>query len=126
MQEDIVFTGYVPDERLKSLLMQADALVFPSIYEGFGLPPLEAMACGVPVVTSNRASLPEVVGDAALLVEDPLDPEEIAERVETLLRDPALRDVLVKKGRERARMFTWERAARQVREVYDRVLGDDG
>ncbi|MDI7251749.1 MAG: glycosyltransferase, partial [Actinomycetota bacterium] len=76
--------------------------------------------------TSNRASLPEVVGDAALLVEDPLDPEEIAERVETLLRDPALRDVLVKKGRERARMFTWERAARQVREVYDRVLGDDG
>ncbi|MBC7253171.1 MAG: glycosyltransferase family 4 protein [Actinobacteria bacterium] len=124
MEEEIVFTGYVPDERLKSLLVQADLLVFPSIYEGFGLPPLEAMACGVPVVTSNRASLPEVVGDAALLVEDPLDPQEIADRVETLLRDPLLRARLVERGRRRAKMFTWEKAARKVREVYDRVVGE--
>lgn len=123
LEDEIVFTGYVPDERLKSLLVQADLMVFPSIYEGFGLPPLEAMACGVPVVTSNRASLPEVVGDAALLVEDPLDPVEIADRVEAVLREPSLRARLVERGRERAKMFTWERAARQVREVYERVLG---
>ncbi len=122
MEEEIVFTGYVPDERLKSLLVQADLLVFPSIYEGFGLPPLEAMACGIPVVTSNRASLPEVVGDAALLVEDPLDPVEIADRVEAVLRDPSLRARLVERGRERANLFTWEEAARKVRGVYDRVL----
>ncbi len=122
LEEEVVFTGYVPDERLVSLLVQSDMLVFPSIYEGFGLPPLEAMACGVPVVTSNRASLPEVVGDAALLVEDPLDPEEIADKVETLLEDASLRERMVRKGRERARMFTWERAARKVREIYDRAV----
>jgi len=123
LEDEVVFTGYVPDERLKSLLAQADMLVFPSIYEGFGLPPLEAMACGVPVITSRRASLPEVVGDAALLLEDPLDAEEIATGVETLLRDASLRARLVEKGRERARMFTWEEAARKVLEVYGRVVG---
>ncbi len=124
LEDEVVFTGYVPDERLKSLLVQADLLVFPSIYEGFGLPPLEAMACGVPVVTSNRASLPEVVGDAALLVEDPLDPEEIASKVELLLGDESLRARLVERGRERARTFTWEKAAREVRDIYARVVGE--
>lgn len=120
--EDVVFTGYVPDERLRSLLVQADMLVFPSIYEGFGLPPLEAMACGVPVITSRRASLPEVVGDAALLLDDPLDAEEIADKVEKLLGDRSLRSRLVEKGREQARRFTWKKAAREVREIYSRVM----
>lgn len=124
LQEEVVFTGYVPDERLKSLLARADMLVFPSIYEGFGLPPLEAMACGVPVVASSRASLPEVVGDAALLLEDPLEPEEIAAKVEMLIADPALRSGLVEKGRERARIFTWEKAAADTLGVYDHVMGE--
>lgn len=122
LEEEVAFTGYVPDERLRSLLVSADLLVFPSIYEGFGLPPLEAMACGVPVITSSRASLPEVVGDAALLLEDPLEAEEIAARVEEVISDPALRARLVEKGREKARAFTWEKAAAQVLEIYDRVM----
>ena len=122
LQDEVIFTGYVPDERLKSLLVQADILVFPSIYEGFGLPPLEAMACGVPVITSRRASLPEVVEDAALLLEDPLDAEEIAAKVELLLSDRDLRARLVGKGKERAHRFTWEKAAREVREIYDQVM----
>ncbi|MBC7248096.1 MAG: glycosyltransferase family 4 protein [Actinobacteria bacterium] len=126
LREEVIFTGYVPDERLKSLLVQADMLVFPSIYEGFGLPPLEAMACGVPVITSRRASLPEVVGDAALLLDDPLDAEEIADKVEGLLGDRALRSRLVEKGRERARRFTWKKAAREVREIYSRVMENPG
>jgi len=121
LEERVVFTGYVPDERLKSLLSRADMLVFPSIYEGFGLPPLEAMACGVPVITSSRSSLPEVVGDAALLLEDPLDPEEIAARVEAVISDEALRTGMVEKGRKRARAFTWERAAGEVLQVYDEI-----
>jgi glycosyltransferase involved in cell wall biosynthesis len=122
LRDEVTFTGYVPDERLRSLLARADMLVFPSIYEGFGLPPLEAMACGVPVITSSRASLPEVVGDAALLLEDPLEAEEIAAKVGMVISDPALRSSLVEKGRERARAFTWEKAAAQVLEVYDQVL----
>jgi glycosyltransferase involved in cell wall biosynthesis len=122
LEDEVTFTGYVPDERLKSLLAQADMLVFPSIYEGFGLPPLEAMACGVPVITSRRASLPEVVGDAALLLEDPLEAEEIASKVEALISDPALRSGLVDRGRERARAFTWEKAAAEVLQVYDHVM----
>ena len=118
----VVFTGYVPDERLRDLLSRAEMLVFPSIYEGFGLPPLEAMACGVPVITSRRASLPEVVGDAALLLEDPLDPEEIASGVETLLGDAGLRARLVEEGRRRAGEFTWERAAREALAAYRQAL----
>ncbi|MDD3718565.1 MAG: glycosyltransferase family 1 protein [Actinomycetota bacterium] len=120
--DEVVFTGYVPDERLRSLLASADMLVFPSIYEGFGLPPLEAMACGVPVITSRRASLPEVVGDAALLLEDPLEAEEIAARVEEVISDHVLRSRLVEGGRERARIFTWEKAAAQVMDIYKRVM----
>jgi glycosyltransferase involved in cell wall biosynthesis len=124
LEEEVTFTGYVPDERLVSLLSQADMLIFPSIYEGFGLPPLEAMACGVPVITSSRASLPEVVGDAALLLEDPLQPQEIASKVDAIISDPALRSDLVERGRKRAGAFTWEKAAGQVLDVYDRVMGE--
>ena len=124
LEDAVVFTGYVPDERLVSLLRKADMLVFPSIYEGFGLPPLEAMACGVPVITSRRSSLPEVVGDAALLLEDPLDAEEIAGCVERLLADGELRARLVEEGLKRAVAFTWEKAAREVSAVYSEVVGE--
>lgn len=122
LDEAVVFTGYVPDERLVSLLRKADMLVFPSIYEGFGLPPLEAMACGVPVITSRRSSLPEVVGDAALLLDDPLNAEEIAGSVERLLSDGELRSRLVQEGRRRAAAFTWERAAKEVAAIYSEVV----
>ncbi len=122
LEEAVVFTGYVPDQRLASLLRRAEMLVFPSIYEGFGLPPLEAMACGVPVITSRRSSLPEVVGDAALLLEDPLDAEEIAGCMERLLADGELRSRLVRAGRERAKMFDWEKTARKVAAVYQEVV----
>jgi glycosyltransferase involved in cell wall biosynthesis len=99
----------------------ADVFIFPSLEEGFGLPPLEAMACGTPVIASNRASLPEVVGDAALLV-DPESEEEIAEGIKQVLANKDLREQLIKKGFERARLFSWEKTARQTLEVYKAVV----
>jgi glycosyltransferase involved in cell wall biosynthesis len=95
--------------------------VFPSLYEGFGLPPLEAMASGTPVITSNVSSLPEVVGQAALMI-DPYDPEAIAGAMRRVLTDAALRSELRTRGLDRARSFSWERSIRRVREIYDEVL----
>jgi glycosyltransferase involved in cell wall biosynthesis len=94
---------------------------FPSLYEGFGLPPLEAMACGAAVVTSNTSSLPEVVGDAAILV-DPTDSRAIAEGLAHVLADPLLRADLQRLGIAHARAFSWAEAARAVRRIYDGVL----
>jgi glycosyltransferase involved in cell wall biosynthesis len=99
----------------------ADVFVLPSLYEGFGLPVLEAMACGTPVVAANAASLPEVVGDAGLLV-DPRSPEAIAEAIAQVLEDPALASDLRERGFQRARAFTWEQNALRTLEVYHRVL----
>src|SRR5262249_46641064 len=96
--------------------------VFPSLYEGFGLPPLEAMASGTPVVTSNVSSLPEVAGDAAMLV-DPHEPEAIAEGIFKVLTDEGTRCTLRRKGLERARQFSWEASVRRVREIYREVSG---
>ncbi len=123
LEEAITFTGYVSDENLPALFSGAEAFVFPSLYEGFGLSPLEAMACGVPVVTSRRSSIPEVVGDAAVYLDEPRDPVEIADRTEELLSSASLRDELVEKGRERVSLFTWEEAARRVLEIYREVAG---
>ena len=95
--------------------------VFPSLYEGFGLPPLEAMAGGAPVITSNVSSLPEVVGDAALLI-DPMDAGAIADAMARVLADPACAPTC-RRGHERVKAFSWERSAARVREVYDEVLG---
>jgi glycosyltransferase involved in cell wall biosynthesis len=95
----------------------AGVFVFPSLYEGFGLPPLEAMASGTPVVTSNESSLPEVAGDAAVLV-DPYHPESIADGIERVLCDHSLRRDLRAKGLLRARQFSWEASVRRVREIY--------
>lgn len=115
------FLGFVPAETLAALYRLARVFVFPSLYEGFGLPPLEAMAAGTPVVTSNVSSLPEVVGDAALLV-DPMDAGAIAEAIARLVTDEALRADLSRKGQARVREFSWDLAARQVHGVYEAAL----
>jgi glycosyltransferase involved in cell wall biosynthesis len=111
------FLGYMPEETLAVLYRLAGVFVFPSLYEGFGLPPLEAMASGTPVVTSNVSSLPEVAGDAAVLV-DPYHPESIADGIERVLCDHALRRELRAKGLSRARQFSWEASVGRVREIY--------
>jgi alpha-1,3-rhamnosyl/mannosyltransferase len=120
-RERIVETGHMPEMRLPALISASDALVFPSLYEGFGLPALEAMACGRPVLGSTAASLPEVVGPAGLLV-DPCSVEEIREAMLTLAQDEALRQRLGQLGRERARTFTWARTAEQTLDVYETVI----
>jgi glycosyltransferase involved in cell wall biosynthesis len=116
------FTGYVEEADLPALYNGAALFAFPSLYEGFGLPVLEAMACGTPVVTSSSSSLPEVAGDAALLV-DPYDIAALADAMRRVLEDSALAAALRVKGLERARQFTWERTARETIAVYERVLG---
>jgi glycosyltransferase involved in cell wall biosynthesis len=116
LPDKVVLTGYVRDEDLPALYSGALAFVYPSLYEGFGLPPLEAMACGVPVVASGSTSIPEVTGDAALLV-DPLDIESIADGLELVLDDDVLRESLRTVGFERARLFSWNEPARLVWEL---------
>ncbi|MGQ9683652.1 MAG: glycosyltransferase family 4 protein [Anaerolineae bacterium] len=116
------FLGRVSDEELVWLYNAARMLVLPSFYEGFGLPPLEAMACGTPVIVANVSSLPEVVGDAGLLVE-PTDTDELTVAMWRLLSDELLRKELIAKGARRAASFSWERAARETLELYRRVAG---
>lgn len=118
--KEVLFTGYVADADLPVLYAGADLFVYPSLYEGFGLPPLEAMACGTAVVTSNVSSLPEVVGDAAVMV-DPRSESALAETMLELLTDKVGCADLAQRGLERARLFTWDRTARLTREVYERV-----
>lgn len=115
--EQIVFTGYVPDEDLPLLYGGADAFCYPSVYEGFGLPPLEAMSCGCPVLASRVSSLPEVVGDAGLLLPSN-DSEAWARALEKLLAEPMVRERWRVRGLERAREFQWEKTARQTLNVY--------
>ncbi|HXG34750.1 MAG TPA: glycosyltransferase family 1 protein [Bryobacteraceae bacterium] len=114
------FLGFVPLDTLKVFYKTAAAFVFPSLYEGFGLPPLEAMACGTPVVTSNVSSLPEVAGDAAVLV-NPENVFDIAAGIREVLTNESLRAELIERGRRRARQFSWERTACQVLDIYREV-----
>jgi glycosyltransferase involved in cell wall biosynthesis len=110
-------SDYIPQEVLCLLYNLADLFVYPSLYEGFGLPPLEAMACGTPVVTSNISSLPEIVGDAAILI-NPYNPGEIAEALFEGLTNGVLREELVQKGRERVQQFSWKKTAQETLQVY--------
>jgi alpha-1,3-rhamnosyl/mannosyltransferase len=114
--------GYVPDAEMPVIYSGAAAFAFPSLYEGFGLPPLEAMACGVPVVCSGTSSLPEVVGDAGVLV-DPRDVGAIADSLHRILEDRGFAADLAQRGVQRAAGFTWARTAQQTIDVYRRVLG---
>jgi len=123
MCKDILLLGHVNDLDLPAIYNGADVFTFPSLYEGFGLPPLEAMACGVPVVTSDRTSIPEVVGDAGIMV-DPLDVEAIAEGVLSVIADDSRREQLISKGLERAGGFTWVETAKKTLELYKEVCAE--
>lgn len=121
LEGDVIFTGFVPDEDLPALYSLAEVFVFPSLYEGFGLPPLEAMACGTPVITSSGSSLPEVVGEAGLMVSS-ANTEALAQAVRRVLSDSGLRQSLAAKGIRQARKFTWQRAAEQLLRIYQRLV----
>ncbi len=121
IQSTTLKTGYIPKEDLPSLYSGATLFVYPSLYEGFGLPPLEAMASGTPVITSNVSSLPEVVGEAGIQV-PPEDVKRLGEEMESLLTDDQRRGFLIQKGLERAKQFTWEKCAAMTLEVYDRAI----
>lgn len=122
--EEVIFTGKASAKDLLFLYNAGQGLVYPSLYEGFGLPPLEAMACGTPVVTSNVSSLPEVVGDAALMV-DPEDISGLAKAIGRVLTDEALRKDLIERGFKQAKLFSWERTAKETLALY-RWLGERG
>jgi len=118
---NIEFTGYVSDEELIRLYQKAKLFVYPSLYEGFGLPPLEAMACGTPVVVSSVASLPEVCGDATYYV-NPYDVNDIARGIETVLKDELLQKELIQKGLKRVKLFSWEKSAKKLLKIIEEVL----
>ncbi|MGB3903440.1 MAG: glycosyltransferase family 1 protein [Anaerolineae bacterium] len=121
LENEVIFPGFVPDEDLPSLYSAADLFVFPSLYEGFGLPVLEAMACGAPVVTSNTSSLPEVAGEAALLI-DPRSLQALARAMRDVLGNKTLRDDLRARGPKHAAKFTWETAAHGTLAIYRSLL----
>ncbi len=119
--EDVILTGYVSDEDLPALYRAAAVFVYPSIFEGFGLPPLEAMACGTPVIAGNTSSLPEVVGDAAILI-DPYDEQDLMSALLKIFNDDLLRAGLRERGIEQAKKFTWRAAAEKTLEVYREIV----
>jgi len=122
VEKDVRFLGFVPIEALRVFYATAEVFAFPSLYEGFGLPPLEAMAQGAPVVCANTSALPEVVGDTAVLV-NPENSFEIMHAIQRVLIDREMRESLCQRGRQRVQEFSWRRSAEQLLEVYDRVSG---
>ena len=121
LKQRIIFTGYVADEDLSPLYSGALVFVYPSFYEGFGLPPLEAMQCGTPVITSNTSSLPEVVGGAGIML-NPSDHEGLCQQMLAIYRSSALREELSARSLEQARKFSWTACARQTAAAYRRAL----
>ncbi len=118
LQDRVIFLGYVPENDLPGIYNAASLFVFPSLYEGFGRPLLEAMMCGVPVIASNTSSIPEVVGDAGITV-DPYDISALAMAINQVLTDDELRTTLIKKGLERAKLFSWQKCAEETLAVYE-------
>ena len=123
IKDRVIFPGFIADDDLPAVYCSATIFTYPSLYEGFGMPVLEAMACGTPVVTSDRSSLPEVSGDAGLLV-NPLDEKAMTASMERLLANPSLCQELIIRGRRQASRFSWGRAAEQLLEVYDWLLDE--
>lgn len=124
LENEVIFTGFVPDEDLPGIYSGAEVFVFPSLYEGFGLPPLEAMSYGVPVLASNSSSLPEVVGDAGILV-NPENPDDIADGILQLVANRSLRNQLKERGLRQAQKFSLERMAKKTLEVYEEVANEN-
>ena len=120
VHNSVIFTSYVSESDLPFFYNAADALVFASLHEGFGIPILEAMACGCPVITSNKSSMPEVAGDAALFV-DPLDVDAIANAMRTIVENDMLKKDLIAKGIERVKKFSWDKACKELSKVYEKV-----
>jgi glycosyltransferase involved in cell wall biosynthesis len=120
LEGDVIFLGFVPDEDLPALFSLADVFAFPSLYEGFGLPPLEAMACGTPVIASNTSCLPEVLGEAVLFI-DPTDVNALAEALHRVLTDEELRQNMSRQGLARAAQFSWSASAQKLLAVYEKV-----
>jgi len=120
INEDVIFVDWAARNDLPAYYSSASLLVYPSLYEGFGLPPLEAMACGCPVVTSNTSSLPEVVGDAAITV-DPHDVDALTNAMREVLTNDGLRAAMIEKGLAQAKKFSWEKTAQETSAVYERV-----
>ncbi|MFU0824917.1 glycosyltransferase family 4 protein [Clostridium sp.] len=116
----IMFTGFIPKQELPIFYNSCDAFVYPSLYEGFGLPPLEAMSCGAPVITSNITSIPEIVEDSAILI-NPYDEDELKESLEKVLNDEKLRESLREKGLRQASKFSWKKTAEKTFKVYEKV-----
>lgn len=121
MNDEVIFTGYIDEQDSPLLISGAKALLFPSLYEGFGTPPVEAMACGTPVISSKTASMPEVLGDAGLLV-NPYSVDEICTAMERILTDVELCDKLIDKGLERVKRYTWDNSVTVLKQVYNELL----
>ena len=120
LQEDVIFVGYVPEEEMPKWYNASDVLVYPCDYAGFGLPPLEAMACGTPVITSNTTSLPEVVGDAGIMI-NPKDVELMADKMYEVLTDSTLNKNMTIKGLKRAKLFNWDESAQKTKKIYENI-----
>lgn len=121
ISDNVLFAGYISSEDISGVYSQAALFVYPSLYEGFGLPILEAFACGTPVITSNTSSIPEVAGDAAMLL-SPADADQLTAAIERLLKNKGIRDEFRARGLARASMFSWEKCARETLEVYNKVM----
>jgi glycosyltransferase involved in cell wall biosynthesis len=120
LEKEVIFMGYVAEEELPKWYNASDLLVYPCSYAGFGLPPLEAMACGTPVITSNTTSLPEVVGDAGIMIE-PTNAPLLADKMWEVLSDQDMQEQLSKMGMERAKLFNWEHSAQKTLKLYEEV-----
>ena len=120
-KEGVRHLGYVEEADIPGLYRLASAFVYPSFYEGFGIPPLEAMSKGCPVVSSDKTCMPEVLGDAALYF-NPDNEDEMRARIEKIIKDEDLRESLVKKGYEQVKKYSWEECARQTLEIYNKII----
>jgi glycosyltransferase involved in cell wall biosynthesis len=121
LEDDVIFTGLVEEKELVPLYNGALAYVFPSFYEGFGLPPLEAMQCGVPVIASNSSSIPEICGENNAIFFDPQDPQNMAEKIFEVTSQKTLRQKLITNGFERVKQFSWQKMAKQTLKIYNDI-----
>ena len=122
-ENDILLPGYIDEMDLPTLFSSAELFVYPSLFEGFGLPPLEAMACGCPVIASNVSSIPEVVGDAGILI-DPNNVDQVSKAIHKLISDVGFKEIMINKGLERAKLFNWDKTARKTLKLYEEVFED--